>query len=145
MLPPVDDALLDSLDRHARRRAEGIPTLSTLVGPPERALALWTEWVHRHGLSVVVAEDDDARAMVSAWATALARERDLTADAEAFVVLSQPTGHRRELLFRGKTLHERRALLEGLTPPHAGSATWELSRRLLEPPARPRPEPFPRR
>jgi very-short-patch-repair endonuclease len=139
----MNSALLDSLDRHARRRAEGIPTLSTLVGPPERALALWTQWVHRRGLGVAVAEGDDPRAVVSTWARALARERDLTCDAENFVVLSQSTSHRRELLFRGKTLHERRVLLEGLTPPRSDSATWELCRHLLESPVPPAPGELP--
>ncbi|WP_164007118.1 endonuclease domain-containing protein [Pyxidicoccus trucidator] len=137
MLLPVHTALLDSLDRHARRRAEGIATLSTLVGPPEQGLAVLTGWIHRKGLSVVVAEGDDARAVVRTWATALARERDLTSDAESFVVLSQPTSPRRELLFRGKTVHERRILLDGLTPPHSGPATWELCRSLLESPSLP--------
>ncbi len=131
----VNAALLDALDRHARRRAEGIATLSVLVGPREEALALWTEWVHRRGLQVVVAESDDPRAVVSAWATALAQKRDLAGHAEAFVVLSQPTSARRELLFRGKTAHERGVLLEGLTPPSTASATWELCRCLLEAPA----------
>jgi very-short-patch-repair endonuclease len=135
LLPPVHTALLDSLDRHARRRAEGIATLSTLVGPPEQGLASLTEWTHRCGLSVVLARGDDARGMVSAWATALARERNLNSDAEAYVVLSQATGPRQELLFRGKTLHERRVLLDGLTPPRSDSATWELCRALLEAPA----------
>ncbi|WP_246357375.1 endonuclease domain-containing protein [Pyxidicoccus fallax] len=139
----LDSALFDTLDRHGRRRAEGISTLSTLVGPPERALALLTEWVHRQGLSVVVVEGDDPRAIVSAWATALAREKDLAAHAEAFVVLSQPLGGKRELLFRGKTFHERRVLLEGLTPPRSGTATWELCRRILESPALPPPGTLP--
>lgn len=137
MLSPVHTALLDSLDRHARRRAEGIATLSTLVGPPEQGLTVLTEWIHRKGLSVVIAEGDDARAVVRTWATALARERDLTSDAESFVVLSQPTSPRRELLFRGKPAHERRVLLDGLTPSHSEPATWELCRSLLESPSLP--------
>lgn len=139
----VNAALLDAMDRHARRRAEGIATLSVLVGPREEALAVWTEWVHRRGLHVVVAESDDPRAVVSAWATALARQRDLAGDAEAFVVLSQPTSTRRALLFRGKTAHERRVLLEGLTRPSTAPATWELCHRLLEAPAPPAPGALP--
>ena len=137
MLLPVRTALLESLDRHARRRAEGIATLSTLVGPLEQGRALLDAWSRHRGLSVVVARDEDARGMVSAWATALAAERDLTSDAEAFVVLSQATGPRRELLFRGKTLHERTVLLDGLTPPHSEPATWNLCRALLESPVLP--------
>lgn len=143
MLLPVRTALLDSLDRHARRRAEGIATLSTLVGPPEQGLAVLTEWIHRRGLSVVVAEGEDPRAMVRTWATALARERDLFSDAEAFVARFQATGRRRELLFRGKTVHERRVLLDGLTPPHSEPATWELCRSLFESAAPPSPGSLP--
>lgn len=130
-------ALLDSLDRHARRRAEGIATLSTLVGLPEQGLAVLTEWIHRRGLSVVVAEGEDSRAMVTAWATALVRERDLASDAEAFIILSQAMPPRRELRFQGKTAHERRVLLDGLTPPHSKSAPWELCSDLLKSPALP--------
>ncbi len=137
LLLPVHTALLDLLDRHARRRAEGIATLSTLVGPPEQGLTVLTEWIHRKGLSVVIAEGEDTRSVVRTWATALARARDLTSDAEAFVVLSQPTSPRRELLFRGKPVHERRVLLEGLTPPHSEPAAWELCRSLLESPSLP--------
>ncbi|MCY1016194.1 endonuclease domain-containing protein [Pyxidicoccus sp. MSG2] len=143
MLPPVHTALLDSLDRHARRRAEGIATLSTLVGPPEQGLALLTQWIHRRGLGVAVAEGDDPRAMVSAWATALARERDLTSDAEAFAVRAQAPGPRRDLQFRGKTAHERRVLLDGLALPHSEPATWELCRSLLEAPSLPSPGSLP--
>ena len=135
MLPPVHTALLDSLDRHARRRAEGIATLSTLVGPPEQGLAVLTEWIHRRGLSVVVAEADAPDEMVSAWATALARERDLTADAEDFVARTQASAPRRALRFRDKTAHERRVLMEGLKPSPSEPATWELCRSLLESPA----------
>ncbi|QSQ28317.1 DUF559 domain-containing protein [Pyxidicoccus parkwayensis] len=105
------------------------------MGPPEQGLSVLTEWIHRQGLSVVVVEADDPREMVSAWAMALARERDLTSDAEAFVVLSQTTSSRRELLLRGKTVHERRILLDGLTPPRSGFATWELCRHILEAPS----------
>lgn len=137
MLPPVHTALLDSLDRHARRRAEGIATLSTLVGPPEQGLAVLTEWIHLRGLSVVVAEGEDPRTVVRTWATALARDRDLVSDAESFVARTQAAGARRDLLFRGKTAHERRVLLDGLTPPHSESATWELCRDLLESPSLP--------
>lgn len=134
MQPPLDAALLDSLDRHARRRAQGIATLSTLVGPPERALTVWTEWIQRRGLSVVIVDGDDVRAVVSAWAAALVRERDLLSDAEAFVVRSQPPNLARTLQFQGKTAHQRRVLMEGLTPPQGQSATWELCRALLESP-----------
>ncbi|MCP3098065.1 endonuclease domain-containing protein [Myxococcus sp. K15C18031901] len=135
MSSPEDTALLDALDRHSRRRAQGIPTLTVLVGPSERALGLWTQWVQRQGLRVAVAEGDEPRAMVRAWATALSAERDLAGDAEAFVLQTQPARIRRTLHFQGKGTHERRVLLEGLTPPAGQTSAWELCRYLLELPA----------
>ncbi|WP_426749592.1 endonuclease domain-containing protein [Myxococcus sp. Y35] len=134
MQPSLDAALLDALDRHAQRRAQGIATLSTLVGPPERALSVWTEWIQRRGSSVVVVDGDDLRAVVSAWAAALARDRNLSKDAEAFVLRTQPMDKGRVPRFHGKTAHERRVLLEGLTPPHAHAATWQLCQAILEAP-----------
>jgi very-short-patch-repair endonuclease len=131
LLLPAHTALLDTLDRHARRREEGIATLSALVGPPTQALALFTAWAHRRGVSVVVPDAEEPRELVRAWAAALARERELLLDAEAFVVLHAPQGAPRPLLFRGKTAHERGLLLDTLSPPHTQKATWELCCQLL--------------
>ena len=122
----------DALDRHAQRRAEGHATLSVLVGEQERALAVWTGWVRRRGLRVAATDSEDARELVSTWATELARERDLTADAESFAGRCQRAGSKRPPLFRGKTAHERRILLDSLTPPSSAPGAWELCRRLLE-------------
>ncbi|MCY0997728.1 DUF559 domain-containing protein [Myxococcus sp. MISCRS1] len=134
LVTTADTALLDSLDRHARRRAEGIPTLSALVGDPERALRLWTEWLHRSGLKAAFAQSEDLRSTVAAWATQLARERNLFRDAESYVVFSQRAISSRELHFEGKTQHDRRVLFERLEPPHAEPVTWALCRQLLEAP-----------
>lgn len=131
LLSPADTALLDSLDRHARRRAEGIPTLSVLVGPQERALLLWDEWLHRSGLKATSSGSEDLRTTVSTWASALASERNLSRDAESYVVLSQRAFSLRELHFEGKTSHERHILFERLEPPHSEPATWALCRQLL--------------
>jgi hypothetical protein len=131
LLHPAHTALLDALDRHARRREGGIATLSALVGPPDQALALFTAWAHRRGVSVAVSDTEEPRTMVRAWALALARERALFLDAEAFVVLHAPPGTPRPLFFRGKTAHERGLLLDALSPPPAQKATWELCRQLL--------------
>jgi Protein of unknown function (DUF559) len=98
-------------------------------------LEVWTEWIHRRRLRVAATDSEDAREMVSAWATVLARGRDLTADAEAFVSRCQPTGSQRTLNFRRKLAHERRVLLNGLTPPPPSALRlWELCRGLLEGP-----------
>lgn len=138
MSPLEDTALMEALDRHARRRSQGVPTLTVLVGAPERALSLWTRWVQQRGVRVAVAQGDEPRSMVRAWATALCAERDLARDAEAFILQSQTARPHRALQFEGKGAHERRVLLEGLTPPPGGSTTWELCRYLLELPAAPR-------
>ncbi|NVJ22131.1 DUF559 domain-containing protein [Myxococcus sp. AM011] len=135
LLSPADTALLDSLDRHARRRAEGIPTLSVLVGPQERALLLWDEWLHRSGLKAASSGSEDLRTTVSAWACAIASERNLSRDAESYVVLSQRAFSPRELHFEGKTPHERHVLFERLEPPHSEPATWALCRQLLVAPS----------
>ncbi|WP_338869045.1 endonuclease domain-containing protein [Myxococcus stipitatus] len=137
MLSAADTGLLDALDRHARRRAEGISTLSVLVGPPAKALRIWDEWLHRSGLKAASSESANLSGTVIAWASLLAQERHLPSDAEAFVVLSQRAFSPRELHFEGKTLHERRVLFERLEPPHGRSATWALCRQLLELPSAP--------
>ena len=38
-----------ALDRHQRRRGQGVPTLSVLVGPEEAAVAAWEGWVFSMG------------------------------------------------------------------------------------------------
>jgi very-short-patch-repair endonuclease len=139
LLLPGDAALLDALDRHARRRLEGIATLSVLVGPPERALELWNGWVQRHGLRVLLTEQADERAMVLVLAEELSRQRSLMADAEVLVSLAQPPGARRALFLPDKTAYERRVLLENLAPPISTPGAWELCRHLLE--AAPPPAP----
>jgi very-short-patch-repair endonuclease len=139
VLQPGDIALLDALDRHARRRTEGIATLSVLVGPFERAVELWAGWSRRRGLRVLLAQGEDAHAVVSSWAAALVGGRDLQADAEALVARALPPSHSHEPLLRNKTAHERRVLLERLPSPGIPQAAWELCRRLLEAPVPPAP------
>lgn len=135
-LAAPDTAFLDALDRHARRRGEGIPTLSILVGPPEQTLPLWVSWAHHHRLQVIVVEQGSPQEIVTTWATALAQERELTAAAEAYVTLQQAaSGNPRELLFRNKTVHERRILLDSLPLPASTPGVWELCRLLLEAPS----------
>ncbi|RKH06115.1 DUF559 domain-containing protein [Corallococcus sp. CA053C] len=125
-------ALLDALDRHARRRREGIATLSVLEGPPDVASALWGQWAARHGLGVVEVSGEDLPAAALGWARALAATRDLGADAEALATFSLTAANPRHTpVFTGKTAHERRVLLEGLPPPALPEATWALCRALV--------------
>ena len=44
-----EERLIQKLDRHQQRRASGVPTLSVLVGPPERSAALWRGWASASG------------------------------------------------------------------------------------------------
>jgi hypothetical protein len=127
-----DAEFFEALDRHARRRAEGHATLSILVGEQERALAVWTGWTRRRGVHVAATDSEDTREMVATWATVLARGRNLNADAEAFAGRCQRAGSRRPPHFQGKTAHERRILLDSLTPPPSSQRAWELCRWLLE-------------
>lgn len=124
---PMDVTLLDALDRHARQRAQGLATLSLLVGEPERAWSFWARWLHRQGRRAVLSEAQDVGALVSAWAMTLSRARELTLDAERFVALP----------LQGKTHYERRVLLDSRPPPPDAPEAWALARRLLEadPPA----------
>ncbi len=44
-----EDTAIGALSRHQRRREDGIPTLSVLVGPPELAVAAWRAWLRSAG------------------------------------------------------------------------------------------------
>jgi hypothetical protein len=46
------------LVRHQRRREQGWPTLSILVGPPELAQAAWRDWATNAGRRVLVSDAD---------------------------------------------------------------------------------------
>ena len=118
----MDTMLFDALDRHARRRTEGVATLSLLVGEPERAWALWGHWLHRHGQRAALTEAHDVGALVSAWTMALLRDRDLWVDAERFVALP----------LQGKTRYERRVLLDSRPPSSTAPEAWALARQVLE-------------
>ncbi|RKH91423.1 restriction endonuclease, partial [Corallococcus praedator] len=128
-----DVALLDALDRQARRRKEGIATLSVLEGPADAGNMLWARWAARHGLAVVEVSGEDLNAAALGWARALAAGRDLGADAEALATFSLTAANPRHMpVFTGKTAHERRVLLDGLAPPaRLPEATWALCRALI--------------
>ncbi|GMU01182.1 hypothetical protein KH5H1_53020 [Corallococcus caeni] len=126
-------ALLDALDRQARRRAEGIATLSVLEGPEALGGTLWNRWAARHARTVVEVSGEDPHAAALGWARALAATRDLGADAEALAMFSLTAANPRHTpVFRGKTAHERRVLLDALPPPAMlPDATWALCRELV--------------
>ncbi|OJT26233.1 hypothetical protein BO221_07865 [Archangium sp. Cb G35] len=107
--------VLHELDRHQRRREQGIPTLTVLAGPPGTAASLWRQWLgslHRSGCTVPVSNE---ATVVQSWMEALARVRELEADAADFLGTSGGLApgelHAR---LRGKTAHERGVLLQEL-------------------------------
>jgi very-short-patch-repair endonuclease len=87
---------------------------------------------------------EDTRSAARAYATALAAERDLGADAEALATFTLTAANPKHApRFTGKTSHERRVLLDALPPPPLPEATWALCRRLIEQPALPAPGSLP--
>ncbi len=63
------------LDRHARRRTAGIPTVSLLVGPIEASVRTWRRWANFNGQRVITAKptlfpDEE-------WVRSVAEEVDL--------------------------------------------------------------------
>jgi len=61
-----------ALDRHAERRAAGIPTVSVLVGPTSEGADTWARWVQRSGRRLVrLADGAGSGALATAWVAAL--------------------------------------------------------------------------
>src|SRR5947209_17585299 len=73
------------LARHAQRRIRSVPTLSVLSGPPGLGVRAWRQWAASQQRSVVQLSCVDAETVVARWTTSLARQRDLMADALAFL------------------------------------------------------------
>ena len=48
-VPTNDDPIRLALDRHQLRRAQGVPTLSVLVGDAKAASQAWRDWAADHG------------------------------------------------------------------------------------------------
>lgn len=114
-LPEKPLSLLHELERHQRRREQGIPTMTVLAGPAGSALALWRRWLdsrQRSLCTVLAANEAEA---VQAWMETLSRVRDLEADAADFLGTAArlAPGELRGRL-KGQTFHERDVLLQEL-------------------------------
>jgi hypothetical protein len=112
-----DAFALHELERHQRRREQGIPTLTVLAGPPGIAASLWRRWLdslHRPTCTVHASSELE---VARAWMDALARLRNLEADAADFLGAAAGLAPG-ELPSRleGKTTHEREILLQELFP-----------------------------
>lgn len=129
-----DAFALHELERHQRRREQGIPTLTVLAGPPRTAASLWHRWLaslHRPSSTVPVSTEADA---VRSWVEALARIRPLEADAADF--LGRAAGLAPGELparLKGKTAHERDVLLQELFPSAPDGDASTACRCLLHP------------
>ena len=129
-----DAFALHELERHQRRREQGIPTLTVLAGPPGTAASLWRRWLeplHRPGCTVHAFSELE---VVRAWMDSLARLRNLEADAADFLGTAAGLAPG-ELPSRleGKTAHEREVLLQELFPSAPDGDSTAACRGLLQP------------
>jgi len=74
---------IEDLQRHLThqraRHAEGVPTITVVLGEPAAATACLQAALARCGYSAVVCGQDDEATLLDAWLDCLARDRDLTA------------------------------------------------------------------
>jgi hypothetical protein len=107
-------AIAERLDRHAQRRAQGIPTVTVLAGPPGLGARLFQRWAESCGVAVVTVVASEWVAVSSVWMAAACAGRDLWADAARD--LARELGEDAEVLLRslrGKSRPERELVLEG--------------------------------
>jgi very-short-patch-repair endonuclease len=108
---PDQLAHLASLDRHALRRMDSIPTISVLTGPVGLGIRAWHQWAAGRQLMVVQPFDPQPREVAIRWAAALAERRDLVQDALGW--LATQTGRSLDHFRTGsatKTLHDLQTL-----------------------------------
>jgi hypothetical protein len=104
LLPPRSDAVELVLNRHATRRAAGLPTVTVLAGPVGAAIAAFRAWANRRGHPVRVGSDSNLRGVATLFAQAAVGNRDLAADAYSY--LASHTG---------RPVPELRAEIAGMT------------------------------
>src|SRR5689334_5858525 len=124
-----------SLERHQRRREQGIPTLTVLAGPPGAALALWRRWLEARGQPLRISASTTPEALLRDWMEALGHARSPVTDAAEH--LGAAAGLRPGELpsrLKGKTAHERGVLLQALLPSLAPGDVSATCRALLQHP-----------
>lgn len=133
--PRSDTSVLQELERHQRRREQGIPKLTVLAGPPGSAMSLWRRWLDSQGQASCVSLAPGEAGVVRDWMETLSRTRDLEADAADFLGAAAGLGPS-ELRSRlaGKTAHERDILLQELFPSITSEDVSAACRCLLQPP-----------
>ncbi|MBM7112456.1 endonuclease domain-containing protein [Archangium primigenium] len=109
--------LPNTLERHQRRRAQGIPTLTVLAGPPVAALTLWRAWLAPHARALVLLAEPSAPGLVREWLTALEGLQPLARFAADFLgAAAHLDSGTLPARLEGKTEHERDVLLRVLWP-----------------------------
>jgi Protein of unknown function (DUF559) len=123
---------LRRLGEQDHRRRAGVPTISVLNGPIGLGVACWRRWCALNGRLVVSQSSADASPMTAAWTTALAEQRDLTADAAVWAAarVGQPLSEFNAAL-ASKTVHDVEVLLNAINLDEATAAVGAVCRRLL--------------
>ncbi|KFA90692.1 hypothetical protein Q664_26595 [Archangium violaceum Cb vi76] len=130
-----DAFVLQALERHQRRREQGIPTLTVLAGPPGTAASLWRQWLGSRRQTSCVSLAAGEVGVIRDWMETLRRTRNLEADAADFLgaTAGLAPGELRARL-TGSTPHERDVLLQELFPALTTGDISAACRCLLQPP-----------
>ncbi len=126
--PSADRDALLTLDRHATRRRQGVPTVSVLAGPPGAGGRLWRRWAAGRAGPVVTASSAAPAALGRSWLAALVGTRDLLTD--ALTALAVRTG-RDPSAWRAMTPHDIATFWQTVPPgdsPALGAVCERLTR-----------------
>ncbi len=82
MIPhTIRPSVAAALDRHDRRREEGVPCISVMVGSLGLAVRAVRQWADERNRTVVQASGSERDALAETWMAALSTRRDLARDA----------------------------------------------------------------
>ena len=84
-LNAIRPGVLAVLDRHERKREEGLPCVSVLVGNPGLSLYAVGQWSEERNRTLVEISGKGLDAPAEAWFAGLAQRRDLVRDAVAWL------------------------------------------------------------
>lgn len=116
------DGVADALDRHERRRAAGVPTVSVLAGPVGLGVRAARRWAGARGRAVAAVDEPREDRAAGAWVARLAAGRDLRCD--ALDRLARRDGRTPEALGAAldrMTPFERAAYLDAALPAATGA------------------------
>lgn len=126
------EAIAATLDRHERRRGQGLPTVSTLAGPVGLSLNQARVWAEARGRSVVRIAVPNPDAAIDAWVARLVAENDLRQSVIAWLArrLGRPEADLGPRL-RRMTPFERDTFLDDALADAAGAGLDVVGRHLL--------------